>query len=750
MRNLGPDDPREVGGHLLLRRIGAGGMGVVYLGRAPGGGLSAVKVVRAEYADDEEFRARFRREAAAAGRVHGPFTARVLDARTDGPVPWMATEYIPGLSLDRAVREVGEFRGDPLRMLGAGLAEALRAIHAAGLVHRDLKPSNVLLSERGPQVIDFGIARAADATALTGTGQAMGTPGYMAPEQVGGGDAGPYSDVFAFGGVLLYAATGRRPFGGGDPMGILYRSLHEEPDLAGLDGLDGPVPELVRACLEKDPGDRPGLDEVRAALAAPGASAPPGAAEIARTVLLPAGVAEGIARGAAEADRAGPEPPAAVGDPAPTPSPRGARTGVPPWAWAGAAVLAVVMLAVGALAASAGDLLDGGPPDPATGGGAADPPGGGVPTDSVIGDTGEADAAPVADGLAELECSGDRGPVGVYGAAWAGYGPELVVLSDYGLSLFDTEQGEEVARLGGGADDGGPACRGYGEVGPSGTGRRMDVSDDGRIAVQVAPEGDRILSWDLQAREERAPIELEEALDGPVVTVSGDGGTVAVSGGAEGDRRRLQVFRTEGGERLLSEDDPYFDIDLDADGGRLAAVTGAGPRSVALIDTASGREETDYSVREPIGDRASSRVAFGQGDLLAYTTGGAVVVWNPDTESVLQEFPYAPNSGPVDGLAFTGDSTVALAFSPQASEAPGGLVRRWSTADGSEMSSLEGAGWRFPAFHPSAPDRAPEVAAFRTPAQAADGFAVAVVRPESGQGATRWLRWGPADLGGFG
>ncbi|MDA2815136.1 protein kinase [Nocardiopsis sp. RSe5-2] len=729
MRNLGPDDPRETGGHRLLRRIGAGGMGVVYLGRAPDGALSAVKVVRSEYADDEEFRARFRREAAAAGRVHGPFTARVLDARTDGPVPWMATEYIPGLSLDRAVREVGEFRGEPLRMLAAGLTEALRAIHAAGLVHRDLKPSNVLLSERGPQVIDFGIARAADATALTGTGQALGTPGYMAPEQVTGGDAGPRSDVFAFGGVLLFAATGRRPFGGGDPMGILYRSVREEPDLSGL---EGEIAELVRACLAKDPADRPGLDEVRAALAAPGAD------EIARTLLLPAGLAEGITRGAAEADRIQEEPPSR------------ARPALPPWAWAGAAVLAVVMLVAGAFAASAGDLLGGrplGPTGPADEGGAAAPLSGGVPTDSVIGDAGETEAARVADGLAGLECSGAHGPVRVYGAAWVGYGPELLMLSDYGLSLFDTERGEEAARLSGG----GGACHGYGDEDGTGTGRRMDVSDDGRIAVQIAPGGDRILAWDLEAREELAPIEVDGGdggLDEPVVAVSGDGRTVAVTGAAD-DGRRLEVFRTEGGEPLLSEDSPYFDIDLDADGGRLAAVTGAGPRAVALVDTASGRAETSYPVREPSGDRYASRVAFGQGELLAYTTGGAVVVWNPDTESVLQEFSYTPNGGPVDGLAFTGDSTVALAFSPQASEAPGGLVRRWSIADGSEMSSLEGAGWRFPAVHPGAPDRAPEVAAFRTPAQAADGFAVAVVRPESGQDATRWLPWGPADLAGF-
>lgn len=266
MEPLRPDDPRELGGYRLLRRVGEGGMGVVYLATSTdgtGADLAAVKAVRPEYAGDREFRARFTVEADLARRVRGPYTARVLDADTDGPRPWLATEYVPGPALHDAVRDAAPFPEDSLLALASGLARALAAIHEVGLVHRDLKPSNVLLSTRGPQVIDFGIARAADATALTRPGQALGTPAYMAPEQATGSGLHTASDLFAFGGVLVFAATGRAPFGSGEPAALLYRVVNEEPDLTG-------VPErllpLVTACLAKDPDERPGLDPVLAEL----------------------------------------------------------------------------------------------------------------------------------------------------------------------------------------------------------------------------------------------------------------------------------------------------------------------------------------------------------------------------------------------------------------------------------------------------------------------------------------------------
>src|SRR5690606_8781117 len=291
---LRPDDPRELGGYTLLRRIGAGGMGVVYL-RVPacGGGPAAAMAVRPGYAEDAGVRARCAAAAELARRVRGRYAARVLAADTDGPVPWLATEYVPGPGLDRAVRDGGPFPEDSLRVLAAGLAEALAAIHSVGLVHRDLKPSNVLLSPRGPQVIDFGISRAVDATSFTRTGQTLGTPGYMSPEQATGAALDHRGDVFSYGGVLVFAATGRRPFGTGDPAALLYRVVNEEPDLSGVpDGLRG----LAASCLAKDPADRPGLDAVLAGL---GAAALPGSDEEAATAWLPDAVATQVIRTAA-------------------------------------------------------------------------------------------------------------------------------------------------------------------------------------------------------------------------------------------------------------------------------------------------------------------------------------------------------------------------------------------------------------------------------------------------------------------
>jgi serine/threonine protein kinase len=288
MEPLRPDDPRQLGPYRLLRRVGAGGMGVVFLAVAADGAgddLAAVKAVRTEYAEDAEFRARFAGEVALARRVHGPYTARVLDADTEGSRPWLATEYVSGPALHHAVREAGPFPEGSLRTLAAGLARALDAIHSVGLVHRDLKPSNVLLSPRGPRVIDFGIARATDATALTRTGQTLGTPAFMSPEQATGAPLGPESDLFAFGGVLLFAGTGRQPFGTGDPAALLYRVVNEEPDLSGLP--EDLLP-LVSACLAKTPGNRPGLGSLLAELTG---TALPGAGADDPTAWLPTAVA---------------------------------------------------------------------------------------------------------------------------------------------------------------------------------------------------------------------------------------------------------------------------------------------------------------------------------------------------------------------------------------------------------------------------------------------------------------------------
>ncbi|MEV6055261.1 protein kinase [Streptomyces sp. NPDC052107] len=252
-------DPRTVGGYRLVARLGSGGMGRVYLSHTPGGRAVAVKVIRPELAENAEFRKRFRAEVAAASRVHGIYTAPVVDSDTEGAVPWCATAYVPGPSLADAVREHGPLPVDTVLRLIAGVAEALQAVHRAGIVHRDLKPSNVLLAADGPRVIDFGVARAADATSLTQSGTALGTVSYMAPEQVLGAEAAPAADVFALGQTAVFAATGRAAFGDGDPHAVLYRVVHEEPDL-------GRVPpelrELVTPCLRKPAADRPAVEEV--------------------------------------------------------------------------------------------------------------------------------------------------------------------------------------------------------------------------------------------------------------------------------------------------------------------------------------------------------------------------------------------------------------------------------------------------------------------------------------------------------
>ncbi|WP_097987039.1 bifunctional serine/threonine-protein kinase/ABC transporter substrate-binding protein [Streptomyces sp. f150] len=271
MRPLTSEDPRTVGPYRTLVRLGAGGMGVVYLARSAGGSLAAVKVIRAEHAADPGFRARFRREAEAAARITGPWVVPVLGADTEAREPWLATAFVPGPSLAQVVAAGGPLPPVTVRALGSRLAEALAAVHEAGLIHRDVKPGNVLLALDGPRLIDFGIARHEGATALTATGAVIGTPGYLAPEQASAGPLGPPCDVFSLGCVLVYAATGRGPFGEGGGAGALFRTVHEEPDLTGVPS--GLTP-LIAACLAKDPAARPTASRVRDASAADGEPAP--------------------------------------------------------------------------------------------------------------------------------------------------------------------------------------------------------------------------------------------------------------------------------------------------------------------------------------------------------------------------------------------------------------------------------------------------------------------------------------------
>ncbi|GHF68170.1 hypothetical protein GCM10018790_52560 [Kitasatospora xanthocidica] len=274
MMRLRREDPRIVGPYRLHRRLGAGGMGVVYLGSDRRGQRVALKLIRAELAEDTEFRTRFAREIAAASRIRGGCTARVVGSDIEADRPWLATAYVPGPSLYKRVGDEGPMSWPEAARIGAALADGLVKVHEAGVVHRDLKPSNILLSPRGPRIIDFGIAWSRGASTLTHVGTAVGSPGFLAPEQVRGAAVTPATDVFAFGATLAYALTGDTPFGSGASSEVmLYRVVHEEPDLSAVPPQLAP---LIRACLAKEPAERPGaaaLHERLSELAARGAAA---------------------------------------------------------------------------------------------------------------------------------------------------------------------------------------------------------------------------------------------------------------------------------------------------------------------------------------------------------------------------------------------------------------------------------------------------------------------------------------------
>jgi serine/threonine protein kinase len=256
---LRADDPTRIGHYRLTARLGSGGMGVVYLGVGWDGGQVAVKVLRPDLADDQEFRRRFGREVAALVQVKSECTVRVIEADSQSSRPFVVTEYAKGPSLAEHIDTYGSVSPDVLYGLATGLAEALTVIHAAGIMHRDLKPSNIILTDAGPKVIDFGIARRQDTTAMTQTGMMVGSMGFMAPEQISG-RPGPAADIFAWGVTVAYAATGRPPFGAAKtPHAILYQIMYGDPDIAAV---PEPLRPLVEAALTKDPQRRPSAQQL--------------------------------------------------------------------------------------------------------------------------------------------------------------------------------------------------------------------------------------------------------------------------------------------------------------------------------------------------------------------------------------------------------------------------------------------------------------------------------------------------------
>ncbi|WP_149830824.1 protein kinase domain-containing protein [Streptomyces tailanensis] len=306
MEPLGPDDPQVLGPYRLGARLGAGGMGRVYLARTPEGRILAVKAIRPELMGDRNFRIRFRREVEAAGAVGGRFTAPVVDADPDGATPWLATEYIAGPTLAEAVAEHGPLPVESVLVLGAGIAEALISVQAAGLVHRDLKPSNVLLAADGPRVIDFGIVRATDGYDLTRSGALFGSFEYMCPEQATGEPLGPEGDIFSLGSVLTYAASGHAPFSGTAAATLLYQVVHSPPDLTGV---PDPLDKIIHLCLTKDPRLRITPDKLAAACA------PGGVEQMTEDGWLPPPVTTSIALRTAAVETLGTTPGAPAGVP---------------------------------------------------------------------------------------------------------------------------------------------------------------------------------------------------------------------------------------------------------------------------------------------------------------------------------------------------------------------------------------------------------------------------------------------------
>jgi predicted Ser/Thr protein kinase len=391
--------PDRLGDYRVLRRLGEGGMGVVYLGADPQGHPVAVKALRQGVAADPNARYRLAREVETMRRVHSPFVAEVIDADVTSEPPYIVTRYVDGRSLEDLVGESGPLSGPALAKLAYGLASALAAVHAAGVVHRDLKPGNVMLSDGKPVVIDFGIAQAPDLTRLTMTGMFMGTPGYLAPEVIEGKQSGPASDVHSWGATVAFAATGRPPFGIGSFETIFYRIVHGQPD---LDRFPQPLAPLVSHALARDPARRPSAAELSTRLAA----------------LDPASLVAGAAPAAVPGRASGAMPgtitdhrPAAAGRDPRAPAPNG--WGQPGAAAAGVAAAATAGRAGRRAAADFGDILpavqygQAGPAaDRAAPPGAALPAGGAIPAGA-----GPGRGAAAADGARPARKAGRAGPL---------------------------------------------------------------------------------------------------------------------------------------------------------------------------------------------------------------------------------------------------------------------------------------------------------------------------------------------------
>ncbi|WP_152521162.1 WD40 repeat domain-containing serine/threonine protein kinase [Nocardiopsis ganjiahuensis] len=658
-----------LGEYQLVSRLGSGGMGEVYLARSAGGRAVAVKTVHPHLAEDPEFRRRFAREAEAAARVGGAFTAPVLDADAEARVPWLATAFVAGPSIAEAVAAAGPLPTGSVRTVGAGLAEALLSIHGAGTTHRDLKPANVLLSAAGPRIIDFGLARAEDATALTDTGQAVGTPGYLPPEVLEGGEAGPAGDVFALGGVLAFAATGRHPYGGGPVAAILRRVLREPPDLAGIEPR---TRALLAACLSTAPGDRPAVGELLVELGATDATGGP--APLPRAVSDLISERESWARGQLARAFEGetripgtepepglePTPPLPGQDhvvPAPVSERRSAprlmrsrtRTG---WVVGAAVALALVVAAAYLL--------------PRLWPGTGDTP------DYTLVAEHEIDL-PSFEGLA---LSPDGGTVYLKGPET----PVLAVDSRSGESLFTSEQAapggisvspdgaflavhgsDAVSRLREPEDNRDPVLildaadgRTLMETAVGAKGGDTAFTPDGRLVVTSVWGGTGL--WDVRSGTRVSAIaptggeDLAVSSDGSLVAFLRDGRTALLQGAEEnsGQKAEIEVWTVEGEQKAVIEvgEGPSFrSVDFQPGTSLLAAAGGAGLR---MWDARTGEALGGFD--HGLGSAAAGIVDGATGTMLLWAHGEAPIAVDLDARAPL---------GPV--LATAGEDTAASA-----------------------------------------------------------------------------------------
>ncbi|MFH8787765.1 protein kinase domain-containing protein [Streptomyces roseoverticillatus] len=576
------EDPGYAGEYRLEGRLGSGGMGVVHLARSASGLRLAVKVVHAEYAVDPEFRARFRQEVAAARRVSGAFTAPVVDADPDGERPWMATLYIPGPTLSERVKRNGPLAPEEVRRLAAGLAEALRDIHRAGVVHRDLKPSNVLLAEDGPKVIDFGISRPYDSELRTETGKLIGTPPFMAPEQFQRPrEVGPAADVFALASLLVHAATGRGPFESESPYIVAYQVVHTDPDLTGV---PADLVPLVQDCLAKDPEQRPTPDGIMARL--PRELRQGGARRVESAVLddsVPTHVRVPPPREHAEE---APRP--AVPAPAPGSGPRRRRRRRMPWL-VSAGVATAALVAGGTWALSRG--------------GDAEQPLQTRPT------VASADWRPW-----EVPV-----PDGATGAC--AYGGEALYCSARGLQAarIQTSSGNVAWRKT--APASAPASPGGGETGPV----PAPVVSGGLVHV-LSPDGRKLSALDPSTGEPRwtrdvsaYPGRVYHAGD-TVLLVAGDGTVTAVDGGTNEQR-------WQHGLGLPGHAKPVFSFYGTGAGG-------PGQPVYAVAPAGQGQHRTRILALDPErGTTLWERTADGDLTAVGAGTGGALFLTAPDRDN---------------------------------------------------------------------------------------------------------------------